>query len=66
MCQQRLVERLHRQRIGEVYALLTGRGKREKLLQFRIHLTERGEIVAAVMTVARVQPRFLGGHSILL
>lgn len=66
MGQQRLIERLHRQRIGKVYALLYGGCKREELPEFRIDLTKRGEIVAAVMTVARMQPRFLGGHSILL
>lgn len=66
MGQQRLIERLHRQRIGKVYALLPGGCKREELPEFRIDLTKRGEIVAAVMTVARMQPRFLGGHSILL
>lgn len=66
MGQQRLIERLDRQRIGKVYALLPGGCKREELPEFRIDLTKRGEIVAAVMTVARMQPRFLGGHSILL
>ena len=66
MGQQRLIERLHRQRIGKVYALLPGGCKREELPEFRIDLTKRGEIVAAVMTVARMQPRFLGGQSILL
>ena len=50
-----LIERLHRQRIGKVYALLPGGCKREELPEFRIDLTKRGEIVAAVMTVARMQ-----------
>ena len=47
MGQQRLIERLHRQRIGKVYALLPGGCKREELPEFRIDLTKRGEIVAA-------------------
>lgn len=51
---------------GSLSALLPGGCKREELPEFRIDLTKRGEIVAAVMTVARMQPRFLGGHSILL